>query len=415
MLDALLEQTRGVVGVALGTDQGELRAIAGSVVDGDASAAVAASVTGELNKVGALLGLGELGVASIKAASTAFVFAQQAGTAVVIEMDPRSQLGELEAKLCSVAWAGGAQVFQPAVNRVPTVPRDGLPVPEHHTPGTEIDLGDLGDEFDPFAGLDAPVIDDRPKSASGLSPLPLPPPPPINTVPRVTRMPSSPGVPTRPTPPPPPVASAPTRPTPPPVTSAPTRPTPLPAAAAAAPSRPTPSPASSSTSMRAATNNPVFTGDLEEFNLPDLLEFLRNTHRTGLLECVGEAGIGTVELSRGMIVAADSPNALDLREHFLICPEIDADRRRALAALPAEYFSDDAIDTMLVARGEITAEDAEAARTARVYSAFREMMAWTSGRFSFDPGVAISSSPNLALSAQSVLMHIFQEQDEQDR
>ena len=359
MLGALLEETHGVVGVALGTDQGELRAIAGIVEDGDASAAVAASVTSELNKVGTLLGLGVLGVASIKAQTTAFVFAQQAGAAVVIEMDPRSQLGELEAKLCAMPWASEAPP-EPAINRTPTVPRPGPT----------------------SAQFSAPARFDRPSSSSGATPLPLPlpPPPPQAAISRHVR----------PTPPPPP-GHLPSRAIPPPI------------------------PASASTAMRAANNGPVFTGDLEEFNLPDLLEFLRNTHRTGLLECVGEAGIGTVELSRGMIVGADSPNAIDLREYFLMNPEIDADRRRQLSALPAEYFSDGAIDTMLVERGILTVEDAESARTARVYSAFREMMAWTSGRFSFEPGVPISSNPSLQLSAQSVLMHIFQEQDEQNR
>src|ERR1700755_2466619 len=116
MLSTLLEQTPGVVGVVLGNDQGELRASSGSVPDSDASAAVAASVTGELNKVGQLLGLGELGVASIKSQSRTMVFAKQGTAAVVIEMDPRAPLGDLEAKLSTLAWAS------PAVNRVPTVP-----------------------------------------------------------------------------------------------------------------------------------------------------------------------------------------------------------------------------------------------------------------------------------------------------
>ena len=43
------------------------------------------------------------------------------------------------------------------------------------------------------------------------------------------------------------------------------------------------------------------------------------------------------------------------------------------------------------------------------------MMSWAVGRFSFDPGVAVATNPALALSAQSILMHIYQEQDEQGR
>jgi hypothetical protein len=157
----------------------------------------------------------------------------------------------------------------------------------------------------------------------------------------------------------------------------------------------------------------VFTGDLEEFALPDLLEFLRNSHRTGLLMCTTAAGVGTVQLSRGMIIGAASPNALDLRQHFLTSADVEPERRRALAALPPESFGDDIVDGVL---GDLMPrDDVERARVARIYSAFREMMGWTSGRFSFDPAVPVTANPALALSAQSILMQIFQEQDEQGR
>jgi hypothetical protein len=157
----------------------------------------------------------------------------------------------------------------------------------------------------------------------------------------------------------------------------------------------------------------VFAGDLEEFALSDLLEFLRNSHRTGLLVCASSSGTGTVQLSRGMIIAADSPNALGVREQLLASSALAPEQRHVLAGLPAEYFSDDMIEGVLVARDLVPRDEVERVRVARIYSAFREMMAWTSGRFSFDPAVPIVSNPALALSAQTILMHIYQEQDEQ--
>jgi uncharacterized protein DUF4388 len=339
MLGTLLEETRGVVGVALGNDEGELRAIVGNVADGDASAAVAASLTGELGRLGAVLGLGEFAVASIRATTATRVFARQSGATVVIELDPKRPLGDLETKLRTMAWAPEDEILEPAVNRVPTVPRDH----------------------------------DRIQSSAAALPLPLPPPPPAGTTGH--RPPSA-------------RSQRDARTTPPPLAGAPVRPTPPPS---------------------------LFTGDLEEFCLPDLLEFLRNTHRTGLLVCTSAAGIGTVQLSRGMITSADSPNAIDLREHFLMSPELDVERRRVLGTLPADSFDDDVIDDVLVGRELVGPDDLERARTARIYSAFREMMGWNAGRFSFDPSVPVPASPALALSAQSILMHIYQEQDEQGR
>jgi hypothetical protein len=167
--------------------------------------------------------------------------------------------------------------------------------------------------------------------------------------------------------------------------------------------------------MKTVGSGPVFTGDLEEFALPDLLEFLRNSHRTGQLMCTTSVGVGKIQLSRGMIIGAESPNALDLREHFLTSPEVDPDRRRVLATLPPECFGDELVEGVLVSRDLAAHDEVERARVARIYSAFREMIAWTAGRFSFDPGVPIVANPALALSAQSILMQIYQEQDEQDR
>lgn len=309
-LGALVEETRGVVGVALGTTGAELRAVAGSVADGDAGVAVAAALTAALGTIGSLLGLGQLDVASLKAATAARVFARQSGVVLAIELDPKCPLGELEAKLRTLAWAPEAELLQPLVNRVPTRPGNG-----------------------------------RAGSTT------LPPPFPSSVLAQV----------------------------------------------------------------KAVGSGPVFTGELEEFGLPDLLEFLRHTHRTGLLMCMTSAGIGTIQMLRGMIIGAHSPNALDLRQHFLTSPELAPDRRRALAALPAECFDDHEIADVLVSRELVPRDEVERARVARIYSAFREMMRWTVGRFSFDPGVAVVTNPVLALSAQSILMQIYQEQDEQGR
>src|ERR1041385_4568342 len=122
-LGALLEETRGVVGVVLAPADGEPRAIVGHVDDDDTSATVGATLTGELNKIGAVLGLGTLGVASLKAGTAARVFAQQSGAVVVIELDPKRPLGELETKLRTVAWAPEEDLLEvPKSHRMPTVP-----------------------------------------------------------------------------------------------------------------------------------------------------------------------------------------------------------------------------------------------------------------------------------------------------
>lgn len=384
-LDNLLNDVAGVVGVVVGTTDGEVTATDGNVHDGDAIAAVAASLTGELGKIGAVLNLGELRVASLKSATAGRVFTRQEDAVIAIELDAKRPLGDLETKLRSMVWAAEDEFDVPGRNSGPVGRADSRPIPMPLPP--------------------PPAVSERlrrptPSSITAERPArPTPTPAPLRTTQSSTRIPRVP--------------------TPPPMPVVPTRPTPVPATIQRAqiplpPSRPSPVPAAVQQPAAPVSSGPVFSGDLEEFALPDLLEFLRNSHRTGVLSCTSPTGEGTVKLSRGMITGADSPNAIDLREYFLTNSELALDRRRALAALPHDYFNDDLIDETLGAQALVSIEEIEAARTARIFSAFREMIGWTRGRFSFDPSAPVGSH-SLALSAQSVLMTIYQEQDEQDR
>jgi hypothetical protein len=414
-LGVLLEETRGVVGVVLGNIEGEVRGTVGSVRDSDVGAMVAATLGAELNKIGALLELGGLGVVSIKSPTAARVVAQQSGAVLVIELDPKRPLGELETKLRTLAWApDDEQLEVPPPGRAPS-----SPAVAPMRPPTPLPVALPSVPPPPLAAV-APPPPPPPLAAVA----PPPPPPALVAVPPPPPPPALVAV---PPPPPPPALAAVSPPPPPPALAAvpPPRPTSPPPVPPARPGPPAPVPAkppgNGATATKAVSSGPAvgsgpaFAGDLEEFALPDLLEFLRNSHRTGLLVCSTSTGTGTVQLSRGMIIAADSPNALDLRQHLLTSAELAPEQRQMLARLPAEYFGDDLIESMLVSRDLVPRDEVERARVARIYSAFREMVGWTSGRFSFDPAVPIVTNPALALSAQSILMQIYQEQDEQDR
>jgi predicted regulator of Ras-like GTPase activity (Roadblock/LC7/MglB family) len=381
-LGVLLEETRGVVGVVLGTTDGDVRAVVGAVRDASTSAMAAAAFSGELHKIGSLLGLGRLEVTSVKASTAARVIAQQAGSVLVIDLDPKRPIGELETKLRTLAWA----------------PADDDPPPVRPGSGPNRSAGPTRPAPPHFQPPPLP-----PHIQPSHMPPPLPPhiqaaqqPPPSSQPMPLQILQPPPGLPARPGPPPPPPPS-------------PARALHVSGAGMQGTA------AGTGVQSKAVGGGPAFAGDLEEFSLPDLLEFLRNSHRTGLLVCSTTTGTGTVQLSRGMIIAAESPHALDLRQHFLTSAEIGPEQRHVLAGLPVECFGDELIEGVLVSRDLVPRDEVERARVARIYSAFREMMAWTTGRFAFDPAVPIVTNPALALSAQSILMQIYQEQDEQER
>jgi hypothetical protein len=329
-LGILLDETPGVIGVVLGTATGDVRAVVGSVLDGESGAATAASIAHELAAIGFSLGVGELGAASVKSRTSAFVFARQAGAVVAIELEPNRPLGDLEVKLATRSWA----------------PDDPLPAPEP-----------------------VPTALRRERTAAASHPPPLPRSSAQLAASQIHQA------------------------------------VPLPLAVRANALAP----------MKSVGSGPVFAGDLEEFGIPDLLEFLRHSQRTGLLICTTTAGTGTVHLLRGMVVSADSPSALDLRQQLLTSPDLGAEQRRVLATLPMDSFRDDRVDDAIVARDLVSADEVERARIARIYSAFREMIGWSAGRFSFDPGVRIAANPAISIAAQSILLQLCQEHDEQAR
>lgn len=358
-LEMFLRDAGGITSAVVGTMQGEARAATGNAGASDEVAAVTASLAVHLEAAGAALGMGSLSVATLKSAQCSHLFAVRAGSTLALTVDGRRPLGDLEAKLLGGAWSAP----EPA------------PAPS----------GELA------AGSGAARL-------SAINPRLVPPPATAKPAMRAT--------------------------------------IPLPASASAArpalevrpgghgpPPPPAPPRSGAITKPRQAVADPgepkdsagAFSGDLDELELPDLLEFMRNGQRTGVLTCTSQRRTGWVHLSRGMIVGADAPNAGDLRGHLLVLSEVTEAQRRLIAAMPSECFGDDSADLALVSQSVVSAEVLHAARVAHVYSAFREMLRWTTGRFSFDPTAQIRTTSQLSLSPQSVLLHLYQEQDEKDR
>lgn len=374
-LEVLLRESGVVTGAVLATSEGEVLGMTGSVrPGGDDLAAVAALLTRELATMGKSLGLGQFSVASLKGESSARVFAAQADAALVIEVDARRPLAQLESRLRSSQWS------------------------TWRVPGGA-DAGEITAEHPALSANAASArATERPRASAGpatirRASIPLP----QGSVPRPLRGP----------PPPPPAAYQ--------AAGSGAEGDVAPRSRPAVITRPRPTHAEGSGQARVAGSESAFSGGLEEFPLPDLLEFMRNGVRTGLLTCVSDAGVGTVQLARGLIVSAESPGARSLREQLVSSAALPPDRRREIDRLPALSFNDAVIDAALVETKLLSAEEVELARVARVYAAFREMIAWTTGRFSFEPGGPTEHQPGLQLTAQSVLLQIFQEQDEQAR
>ena len=97
----------------------------------------------------------------------------------------------------------------------------------------------------------------------------------------------------------------------------------------------------------------VFTGDLQLFAVPDLLDFLESSRRTGTLVITSEEGIGAVYLHQGRphrVVRLDLDEGVAVVEPGVTLAELDARlavcAARAEAALDALLPPDDALEDL---------------------------------------------------------------------
>ncbi|MCB9653892.1 MAG: DUF4388 domain-containing protein [Deltaproteobacteria bacterium] len=161
----------------------------------------------------------------------------------------------------------------------------------------------------------------------------------------------------------------------------------------------------------------VFSGELQLFPLPDLLEFLRVGRRTGALVISTPDGSGVIYLRDGMIAGAASPQSRDVEQILLtkgIVTKEQLDRAaRQLLQQPERLMGEILMENRLV-DATVLGE----ALVTQSYSAIREMVHWMSGRFAFDPDRWDESTPedvNIALDTQRVVLDVFRMLDEDSR
>jgi hypothetical protein len=160
---------------------------------------------------------------------------------------------------------------------------------------------------------------------------------------------------------------------------------------------------------------PVFTGNLEVFYLPDLLEFLRAGRRSGTLVCSSVRGIGAVHLTEGKIAGAAAPNTPKLQDLLVASGRFKAaDLERATAE--SEVSGSLPIGTLLVKSGTLKVPELEAMLRQQIHAAIGELLSWGEGQFAFNADAGTLGSGEcveIALDPQSVLLEIFKAMDEQ--
>jgi hypothetical protein len=160
--------------------------------------------------------------------------------------------------------------------------------------------------------------------------------------------------------------------------------------------------------------SPTFTGDLKDFSLPEMLEFLRTGRSSGTLLCSSVRGVGAVHLANGFITGAAAPGTMTLRNLLVSRASLtDAMADKALE-LQKSQQPIVPIGVILVKNGWCTRQNVIACLHEQITSALGELLTWGDGQFAFDPEVTVAFQDEIevAVDPQALLSDVLQQASE---
>jgi tetratricopeptide (TPR) repeat protein len=158
----------------------------------------------------------------------------------------------------------------------------------------------------------------------------------------------------------------------------------------------------------------VFSGDLQMLAIPALLDFLRNTRRTGTLVVSTDNGMGAIYLRKGSIIGASSPNSSNIGQLLLEQGHLTTEALEQATQLQ-EQTPERQLGAVITEAGMAPAEAIREGLVEQVYRSVREMYGWQEGSFAFSPdtkGYVLPSQVEIQLDPQHVLMDVLGDMDQ---
>lgn len=156
-----------------------------------------------------------------------------------------------------------------------------------------------------------------------------------------------------------------------------------------------------------------FTGDLEVFSLPDILEFLALQRATGSLEIMSKGRLGTVRMAEGLVVEVSHPDRPSLV--WTLIAEGRLSRAR-LNQIPVELMLDEpALGRALVERGLMDGDAVRDTFRSQVEDGIYVLLGWKEGHVRFHTVAAAQGAQVEGFEARWVLMSALKRIDEERR
>jgi tetratricopeptide (TPR) repeat protein len=150
-------------------------------------------------------------------------------------------------------------------------------------------------------------------------------------------------------------------------------------------------------------------GDLQNFQILDVLEFLRSGSKTGALMVSSPHGTGVVRLVRGRVTSASVPGVRRLGETLVDQGVVRAEELVAALARQ-ENDREEALGTLLLREGVVDGPQLQDAVFRQIMGSLDEMLGWSEGAFSFQ-GAEDELPPPISFSLQEITLKLVKMRD----
>jgi tetratricopeptide (TPR) repeat protein len=161
--------------------------------------------------------------------------------------------------------------------------------------------------------------------------------------------------------------------------------------------------------LRADNFTAAIAGDLQNFQILDVLEFLRTGSQTGALTISSQQRTGMVRLVRGRVTSAAAPAVQHLGEMLVAQGVLRPEELQALLARQAGDHQE-TLGTMLLREGLVDGPLLQDTVKRQVMVALDEMLGWNEGSFSFQHATD-ELPPPISFSLQELTLKLVKMRD----
>jgi Flp pilus assembly protein TadD len=170
--------------------------------------------------------------------------------------------------------------------------------------------------------------------------------------------------------------------------------------------------------LRPAQFEASITGDLESFQLFDVLEFLRLQSKTGALVLSSRQGTGVIRLIAGAVTSASAPGVVRLGQALLERGLLSAQQLEDALGVQQEsrmgQDSPEALGAVLLASKVIDRGQLGKVVFQQILDALETVIHWSDGAFAFHADSHPGAAPPISFSVQQVILELMRQNDERN-